>query len=79
MSPFRKLLLVGLSVFALDAMQACAADDLNPQPLPPDDRGGSLGDPPGSDNGGGGADPTSPAPGSDASADGGDASDGGAD
>jgi hypothetical protein len=37
MSPFRKLLLVAVGAFALYGAQACSSDELNPQPLPPDD------------------------------------------
>lgn len=78
MGPFRKLLLVGVSVLALGTAAACAADDLNPQPLPPEDNGGGAVEDPGA----GGSGNPAPADSADASGDGGDggdASDAGAD
>ena len=89
MGPFRKLLLVGVGVIALYGLQACANDELNPQPLPPQTGGeGTSGgtqepsDPNKSASGGdttNGAGGTPPAPqAADAGADGGgDAADGG--
>ena len=45
MSPFRKLLFVGVGVLALHGVQACASEtELNPQPLPP--QGGESTNPP---------------------------------
>ena len=84
MGPFRKLLLVGVGVFALHSVQACTTEtELNPQPLPPE-----TGEPPRSPQdsandgkssgttGGGATPPPAPAA-ADAGTEGGDASDGG--
>lgn len=91
MGPFRKLLLVGVGVFALHGVLACSNEtELNPQPLPPQG-GDSLGDPTQSPsdpnkNAGGGSDTTGtggtsgapPAPAAtDGGTEGGDAADGG--
>jgi hypothetical protein len=83
MVSFRKLLLVGVGVIALHGLQACASEtELNPQPLPPGDETARSPEGTGDDSanqGAGGAvsDPAPPA--ADAGAEGGDASDGGAD
>lgn len=86
MGPFRKLLLVAVGVAALHGLQACASDtELNPQPLPPQGGGETTRSPeedgknsdPGSGFGG-----ETPAPAdtsNDGGAEGGDASDAGAD
>ena len=87
MSPFRKLLFVGVGVLALHGVQACSTEtELNPQPLPPQGGEGS-GDPTqapdpaknsGSDTSGGGTGgAASPPAAADAGTEGGDAADGG--
>ncbi len=89
MSPFRKLLLVGVSALALAGVQACSTEtELNPQPLPPQG-GENTGNPqtpdPSKNSGdgttgtGSGGSPTPPQAASDAGTgtEGGDAADGG--
>jgi hypothetical protein len=89
MSPFRKLLLVGVGALALHGVVACSTQtELNPQPLPPQG-GESTGDPtqsPGDKNGGdtsGGGTGAQPPPSAadagamDSGTEGGDAADGG--
>jgi hypothetical protein len=83
MTPFRKLLLVGVSALALAGVQACSTEtELNPQPLPPQG-GESTGEPQtpnknsGDDTTGAGGASAPPAAASDAGTEGGDAADGG--
>ena len=84
MGLIRKLLFVGVGVFALHGLQACSTEtELNPQPLPPGSEPARSPEPEGAADdktGGpnGGSSGTNPPPlSSDAGTEGGDASEGG--